>query len=82
MKARDPEAARQRMADFDARVLPIILELRDKGMSINVIARKRGISQHGRGVHGRRTRCAGCWRGGAAVVDSGDCRRSACDVAP
>jgi DNA-binding transcriptional MerR regulator len=39
MKARDPEAARQRMADFDARVLPIILELRDKGMSINVIAR-------------------------------------------
>ena len=48
MKARDPEAARQRMADFDARVLPIILELRDKGMSINVIARKRGLSQHGR----------------------------------
>ena len=39
MKARDPEAARQRMADFDARVLPIILELRDQGMSINVIAR-------------------------------------------
>jgi hypothetical protein len=39
MKARDPEAARQRMADFDARVLPIVIELRNKGMSINVIAR-------------------------------------------
>jgi hypothetical protein len=33
------EAARQQIADFDARVLPIVSVLRDRGMSINVIAR-------------------------------------------
>jgi hypothetical protein len=39
VKERALEAARRQMAGFDARVLPIVIELRDKAMSFNAIAR-------------------------------------------